>query len=252
MSSASEPVALPAFPTAAGDAPAYVQIERWLDALIGSGDLAAGDRLPNERDLAAHVGVSRMTLRRALDALERAGSIRRAASRNGGAFVAEGRVLVDLGVLPGLAAQIRRSHLVPGGELRAAEVRTAPQAVRAALAVADDHAYYVERIRRAGGREIAIERSWLPLAIADDLLDQDLTGSLYEVLETYGRKPVEAKEYIAPVVDDLSGELLGCPPGHPLLHVRRTALDANRIPVEYSEDVFRPDRVQLMVVRRLD
>lgn len=247
-----DPSELPAFSPTEGPDPVHSQIERWLESLIRDGELTAGDRLPNERELAVRIGVSRMTLRQSLGALERSGLLHRVPGRNGGAFVAEGQVLVDLSILPGLAAQIRQSQSDPTSTVVVAERRPAPSEVAVALRLREGApAHYIERIRRAGEREIALERSWFPVEIAADLLERDLTGSMYELLEGYGRKPVEASEYITPIVDAPSAAALGLEAARPLLHVRRTALDAAGAPVEYSEDVFRPDRVQFMVTRRI-
>ena len=90
------PVPLPEF-RRSGTTPAHEQIERWVADAVTSGRLGPGTRLPAERDLAARLGVSRMTLRRALDSLERRGLVRRRIGRTGGTFVeASHRVELDL------------------------------------------------------------------------------------------------------------------------------------------------------------
>lgn len=132
-----------------------------------------------------------------------------------------------------------------------AEQREMPSTVREALQLDEPMAYYVERVRRAGDREIAVERSWFPSGIAHDFLEHDLTGSLYELLEVYERKPVEATEYIAPLLDEECAALLHVDPLEPLLHVQRTARDHDGVPVEHSNDVFNPAHVQFVVTRRI-
>ena len=59
------------------DVPAYAQIERRLGALIESGALVVGARVPSERELAELAGVSRLTARAALDSLARQGLLER-------------------------------------------------------------------------------------------------------------------------------------------------------------------------------
>ena len=78
---------LPRAPVKRGRGPAHAQIEAALDAAIDRGRLAPGDRLPAERLLAERYGVSRMTLRQALGALERRGRLVRNKGRYGGTFV---------------------------------------------------------------------------------------------------------------------------------------------------------------------
>ncbi len=84
------------------DEPAWAQIEAQLAERIESGGLQAGERLPPERELARALGVSRMTVRQALDVLARRGLVDRGVGR--GTFVrgrvarVEGRVIaVDEG-----------------------------------------------------------------------------------------------------------------------------------------------------------
>src|SRR5215475_9401211 len=60
---------------------AHAQIEDWLADAIAGGQLSPGDRLPAESDLAAWLGVSRMTLRHALGELTQRGLVTRAVGR---------------------------------------------------------------------------------------------------------------------------------------------------------------------------
>jgi DNA-binding GntR family transcriptional regulator len=84
------------------DEPAWAQIEAQLAERIESGGLQAGERLPPERELARSLGISRMTVRQALDALSRRGLVDRGVGRGtfvrGHAVRVEGRVVaVDEG-----------------------------------------------------------------------------------------------------------------------------------------------------------
>src|SRR5918992_1594213 len=94
-------LALP--PVKRGRAPAHVQIETALADAIGR--LTAGTRLPPERDLARRARVSRETVRRALDSLERRGLLTRRVGRGGGTFVSDGKL--ELAGLAGLSDQLR-------------------------------------------------------------------------------------------------------------------------------------------------
>ena len=85
---------------------AHGQIEDWLAEAIAAGRLAPGDRMPTEHDLAAWLGVSRMTLRHALATLARRGLVERAVGRNGGTFVTEGKLEQDRTRLSGFSEQL--------------------------------------------------------------------------------------------------------------------------------------------------
>ncbi|MFC4007460.1 GntR family transcriptional regulator [Nonomuraea purpurea] len=228
--------------------PAHVQIERWLHESISSGEMAPGDRLPGERELAGRLGVSRMTLRQALATLERDGVLVRMPGRAGGAFVTEPRVECDLTGLAGFTEQMRRAHLRAEARILAARTVPAPAAAAGALRVAaGSPVHEVARVRSAGRSPVALERSYFP--DLPGLLDQDLTGSLYALLAArYDLEPRTAVEHLDPVIAR-PGEAaeLGIAPGAPLMLIERTAYAADGTPVEYARDLFRPDRVRISV-----
>jgi GntR family transcriptional regulator len=241
---------LPRAPKLTGTAPAHVEIERWLVAAIGRRELSAGDKLPPEAELAARIGVSRMTLRQALGRLEARGVITRRPGRRGGTFVAEPRIDVDLTGWAGFTAQLRRAHVRAGAQVVLARTLPATPDVATALALArGEPVHEVARVRSAQRLPVALERSWFPAAAFPGLLDHRLTGSLYTLLhKEFGHQPRTAEEFVDPVVADPdSARLLGVEHGRPLLRVERTAYTAAGLAVEFARDLFRTDRVRLHV-----
>ncbi|MEU1721105.1 GntR family transcriptional regulator [Nonomuraea sp. NPDC005692] len=228
--------------------PAHTQIEQWLLAAISSGEMAPGDRLPGERELAARLGVSRMTLRQALATLERDGVLIRLPGRSGGAFVAEPRIECDLTGLAGFTEQMRRAHLRAEARILTAATVPAPAGVAAALGVGPgEPVHEVARVRSAGRSPVALERSFFPAL--PGFLAEDLGGSLYALLAgRYGLEPRTAVEHLDPVIagPEEAAEL-GIAAGAPLMLIERTAYAADGTPVEYARDLFRPDRVRLSV-----
>ena len=241
---------LPATPRLNGSDPAHQQIERWLVRAIGRGELSAGDRLPPEQELAAAIGVSRMTLRQALGRLESRDVIVRTPGRRGGTFVAEPKIECDLSGWAGFTDVMRRAHVRVGARMVRAATGPAPRAVSEALGLPrGDPVHEVVRVRRAGGRPLALEHSWFPAALFGDLLSRPLTGSLYALLrKEYGHDPRTADEFVAPVVAaEPEAGLLDVAPGTALLQVERITATAAGLPVEYARDLFRPDRIRLRV-----
>ncbi|MGN9780292.1 GntR family transcriptional regulator [Nonomuraea sp. ZG12] len=228
--------------------PAHVQIERWLLESIAGGEMEPGDRLPGERELAARLGVSRMTLRQALATLERDGVLVRVPGRRGGAFVTEPRIECDLTGLAGFTEQMRRAHLRAEARILVAATVPASPAVAAALEVAaGEPVHEVARVRSAGQTPVALERSFFPAL--PGFLAQDLGGSLYALLAGhYDLAPRTALEHLDPVVAaPAEAAELGIEPGTPLMLIERTAYAAGGVPVEYARDLFRPDRVRVSV-----
>jgi GntR family transcriptional regulator len=232
----------------ASSRPAYVRIEQWLTTCIVDGTLVPGDKLPREESFAAALGVSRMTLRQALAALERQGTIARRPGRLGGTFIAEPKIVCDLTGLAGFTEQMRRAQVRAGARLVSAETRTAGRRTARALGLEPgDLVHEVVRVRSANREPLALERAWFPAARFPDLLDHRLTGSLYTVLrKRYGQAPHTATEVLEPVIASAEqARLLRIEEGSPLMLIERTAFTVAAIAVEFSRDLFRADRARI-------
>jgi GntR family transcriptional regulator len=228
----------------------HAQIEDWLAGAIAAGELAAGDRLPSEHDLAAWLGVSRMTLRHALSELTQRGLVIRTVGRNGGTFVAEPKLDQDVTTLAGFSEQLRRHGMVAGARVLAAgQVQAGPAAAAALGLSAGDPVHEVRRIRLADGAPMVLEHSLFPLALFPDLLDCRLDGSLYELLtDRYGQRPHRAKESFEPVIAGVrEAEALEVDEGAPLMLVERTAYSRTGLPLEFARDLFRGDRTRVVI-----
>ncbi len=230
------------------DLAVYAQIEEQIADRIAAGDLPEGARIPSERDLAAGLGVSRMTVRQALTALAARGLVERGVGR--GTFVACQKVDHDLSRMSGLTERLERSGLEPGARVRGARVMGAPPAVAQALGLETEApAWRIERVRFAGGEPVALEDSWIPEDRCPDLDTHDLTGSLYDLLGgPYGCRPVRAVERLDPVLaGEAQARALRISPGSPLMLVERTAYAADGRPVEFARDRYRGDRARFIV-----
>jgi GntR family transcriptional regulator len=235
--------------------PAHARIEQWLTGVIDKGAVVPGDKLPREETLAAALGVSRMTLRQALAALERHGTIVRKPGRLGGTFVAEPRIVCDLTGLAGFTEQMRRADRTAGARVLQAHTVPADEDVAAALDLATgDAVHEVARVRSADGTALALERSWFPAAHVPDLLARPLTGSLYALLAAgYGLAPHTAVEYLEPVTAGAAeADALEVPAGAALMQVERVARTVAGVPVEFARDRYRADRVRLMIRTGVD
>lgn len=230
--------------------PAYAQIEERLVEAVTSGALAPGDRLPPERELSRQLGVSRMTLRQALDSLERQGLVHRAVGRRGGTFVSEPKIERNLGEVAGLTQQLRRQGHRAGARVLSAQTAEAGSHAADALAVAEGSAVFeVVRVRLSDDEPLALERSLFPADRFPGLLAAPLDGSLYELLEQrYDAGPARTVERLEPVIAGaFEADHLAVKQGAPLLLVERTAFDSDGVPVEWARDLFRGDRTRVVV-----
>jgi GntR family transcriptional regulator len=229
---------------------AHSQIEHWFMAAITSGELAPGDRLPREQDLASAFGVSRMTLRQALSGLEGRGVIERVPGRAGGTFIREPKIEWDLTGLAGFTEQLSRANLKAKARVVSAETIAAPRAVASALGLPRSAPVHeVVRVRSADRVPLALERSYFPAEVFPDLLSQRLTGSLYRLMgRRYQQEPRTATEALEPVSTSATeAELLGVPPHTAMMLIERTAYTAAGLAVEYARDLFRPDRIRISI-----
>ena len=230
------------------DEPTHARIEHWLAATIGGRALSEGDRLPPEGELAAVLGVSRMTLRQALGALEVRGLVERRRGRAGGTFVARPRIECDLTGLPGFTEQMRRAQVRPGARMVRAETLTAPVVVARALDLPRNApVHLVVRVRSADREPLALEETYLPADAFPGLLERRLTGSLYRIMaRDFGLAPYDAQEWLEPVVADAEqARLLGTTAGSALMLVTRTARTQTGRPVEHAFDRYRADRTRI-------
>jgi GntR family transcriptional regulator len=228
----------------------HAQIEDWLAGAIAARQLAAGDRLPPEHDLAAWLGVSRMTLRHALSELAQRGLVTRTVGRHGGTFVAEPKLDQDVTTLAGFSEQLRRHGMVAGARVLAAAQRPAGPAAAAALELAEgEEVLDVRRLRLADGRPMVLEHSQFPARLFPGMLDCRLDGSLYELLsERFGQRPHRAKESFEPVIAGVrESEALEVDEGAPLMLVERIAYSPAGRPLEYARDLLRGDRTRVVI-----
>jgi GntR family transcriptional regulator len=151
--------------------------------LIASRGLQPGDVLPSARELAEIAGVSMISIRRALDELERAGQIRR--HQGLGTFVARERILSD----PSRSGELAETLGQPTPELRTEllglKVGTPGTAVARALAIEPGQPVWeVERRRMLEGEPVVHERAILPLSLVPSIDESHLRsgGSLYRFL----------------------------------------------------------------------
>jgi len=233
--------------------PMHVRIADRIRDLVDAGALEPRTRLPAERTLAQSLGVSRMTLRQALDALEREGRLIRRPGSRGGLVVAPPRARVDIADVVGLSPQLLRTVDTVCSRVLVAATEPAQPAALAALHLADGAlVHVVTRVRSADGVPVVLERSLFPAARFPDLLAHDLTGSLYAVLrDVWGAAPTRADHDLVPVLlDDDDARLLETTPARPVLRIERRAW-SGETPVELSRDVFLPEHLRLTVSGRV-
>lgn len=215
--------------------------------------LAVGDALPAERALAAELGVSRMTLRRAVDELVRDGRLVR--RQGAGTFVAAPKISASLHVSSFSDDMRRRGHVPRSRTIAIDEVFAGPQLGRRLDVSPGARVLRVGRLRLADDAPMAIETLHVPLDLVPGLTGDDLTdASFYALLATrYGIVLARGLQEIEPTVtDERESELLQVPLHSPAFLFERTSWGADERVVEFVRSVYRGDRYRLTAELRPD
>jgi len=226
-------------------------VRRVLARQIAVGELRPGQRLGAERAMAADLGVSRALLRQALASLEDAGLIRRVPGRGGGTFVAREKIDRDMSTrIQGIPELLRTQGLTAGTHVLSARLAEPDDAAAQALRMRPGELVVdLVRLRLADSSPFALEHAQFPARRFPGLLELPLGGSVYELLEEhYGTRPAGTVEKMeVRLASEDEATYLDVPPGAPLLVINRTTTDAEGDPWEHAHDLFRGDRMRLIV-----
>lgn len=232
--------------------PLYQQVKQYLEELIASGRMTPGDRLPSERELEEKFGVSRITVRRALQEMTNEERISRIPGK--GSFLLEPKV-EPLTALTSFSENMRAQGRVPSYRDTTTEIVTAPGQVAATLNLANgERVLNLFRLMLADEVPMAIQNAYLPERLylrQPSLFAADLLNvlSLYKVLEVeLGVQLYRAEEQVdAALIKPEEAELLEVQPDTPVIIVKRTTYDVNEQAVEFVKLVFPAERYRYKV-----
>lgn len=222
--------------------------ERVREHLLGLIEVRrSGDAIPSERTLSAELGVSRPTLRAAVDELVATGQLVREHGR--GMFVAPAKITQELVsddaafVVP-RAAGTWSSRLLQLDTIRAGarigrKLRVSPAA----------EVVYIARLRLVDGSPMAIEHLHIPAELVPSLTPQELeAGDLYDHLREHHHVHVDqAVQSIEPtVINEAEAAVLDIPVLSPALLIERLTTDTAGRPVEYVHSLYRGDRYRIV------
>jgi GntR family transcriptional regulator len=227
--------------------PRYHRIAESLRARIREGELVPGGLLPNQRQLAKSFGVTLMTLRQALEVLERDDLIVR---RHGlGTFVAAPSFDYDILHLRRFAGDLSAHGEHVTTRLLGSRITIVDRRVTGALGLGPRaRVVAIDRLRLVDGRPMSLQRSFLPAPLGEKVLEADLgITPLSQVLEFKLGVTIErARETVSAVrLGRREARELGCRPGAPAFESERVSLDPAGNPVVFDRVFIPGDRFRI-------
>jgi GntR family transcriptional regulator len=205
-------------------------------------------QLPSENELAERHGITRATVRHALDVLEQNGWIYR--EKGKGSFAAVRRVEHELTQLVSTTEDMRqRSWSLTTQVVSLEQVSSSPYVAHTLELPVGAPVYELCRLRIVDDEPLSLQSAYLPVELCPKLEENDLTSSLYRLLETrYGLRLWTGKEVLrARCAIPHEAQLLQIRDNNPVMYMERVTYAANGVAVEYLEAVWRGDRYDFKV-----
>ena len=221
--------------------PLYRQLMQRLKGDIAAGVYPVHGRIPSELELCESYQVSRVTVRKALSDLTREGLLVRHQGK--GTFVAVPRIQRDLNHITSFHAACRLMGCTAKSRVLSAHLQHAtPEDIESLRVSPGEMVLETCRLRFADELPVMVETNRFPAAFGF-LLEEDLTGSLYEILMRHGTEPVKAVHDIALAYASQSqAKLLEVEDGAALLLLKECVYDSAGSPVHTSSQLIRGDR----------
>ncbi|HFR3977945.1 TPA: GntR family transcriptional regulator [Streptococcus suis] len=231
------------------DKPLYLQLVDTLEIIIRD-NMEPNEKLFSERELTQVYGVSRITVRLALQELEKRGLVYKKHGK--GTYVSEiSNSAVDLSQAYSFTEQMRRIGKIPSTKILSFSTILVTDFIAQQLQVSlGDQVFELERLRLADGIPMMLERTYVPVEIFPQLSKERLEElPLYEIFfEDYGQQiRLAEEEFYASIALDNEATLLRIPNSSPVLHlIRKTYNDRNRL-IEFTFSIARGDQFRYKV-----
>lgn len=227
----------------------YYQLKEILVSKIKNNTWAVDSKIPTERQLCDMYKVSRITVRKALEEMEREGYLYRKQGK--GTFVTAPRIEQRLSKFYSFSEEIKKMGYAPSAQILDFSVISADESLAEHLKIEKGSMLYsIKRLRLANNDPFALETSYIPYDLCPDLKADEISlkGLYNSIRSKYGIIPDEATETFEAILiskeDALHFHLKKNSPG---LYLERITTADGRI-VEYCNSIIRGDRYKYKVV----
>lgn len=227
--------------------PYHYQLTELVRRLIAQKQWKQGDKLPSEREFCQAFGLSRITVRKALDSLAAEGLIQ--TNKGVGTFVSEQKYLEKWASFPiGFTDAIAKQGYKVETQVLSLETMPCTKRIAKELELSlGEQVVHLNRLRFIAREPILIVSSYLPRHLVPEIEKNDFTQqSLYQVLRAnYGLKIHSIRRGIEAVAaTEREAKLLQAKPGAPLLQIESTSFAADGRPIEFYVAKRRGDRAR--------
>ncbi len=228
--------------------PLYYQLKMLLKDRIENKEWAEGSKIPTEKELASFYNTSLMTVRQAVGLLVNEGLLIKKQGK--GTFVAQAKIQKGPNVLNSFTEEMKQRGFEVRSELLRFNKIIPAGDVKKVLNLSDnDEVYFIQRLRYANNEPIGIQSTNLVCDVLEELHEEELTGSLYELLETKAGIQVKYADeiYSAILIDKQTAHLLKISLPTVGFSVKRIGYISNGRPIEYTESIMRADKYSISV-----
>ena len=228
--------------------PLHAQVEQAVLKNMADGVLPAGARLPAEDRLIERFGVSRTTIRTAIQSLLVRGLVE--IRRGKGTFVTQPTITQELTELTGFVEDMRASGREPSALVLDRRVVAASETVARQLILQRGAAVArIQRVRLADGTPLSFDETYLPLELGEKIMAEDLENQpIFSLLEQkYATPLLEAEYRLAAVASHGTvARALRIDTGSPIFLIERTTFSSNHRPVDYERLYYRGDHIRFV------
>jgi GntR family transcriptional regulator len=227
--------------------PLYFQVEQDLASLIAKGEFAPGSRLPSEDELIEKYCVSRTTIRKAIQELERLELIE--IKRGKGTYVRADKIDQELTGLTGFVEDMVAAGLHPSAKVLGTAIVEATEEVARQLRLPiGTQVMQIKRVRMADASPISLDETYLPLELGQRVVENDLEiYPIFSLLEGKYDTPLLEADYRLEAIsaDSSIAGSLGIEVGAPIMLIERVSYSLNSRPVDFEKLYYRGDKIRL-------
>jgi GntR family transcriptional regulator len=228
--------------------PLYSRIQEYIAELILSGKLAPESKIQSEREFSEDLGVSRMTIRRALTELVNEGLLER---RHGsGTYVAKPKVTYEAGELVNYTQAMQQRNIATSSQLlEFSEIAASRRLAELLKIEIGNPIHRIDILRLANRVPVILERVFFPCARFSNLQEWDLEkSSMYDLITTVYKVEIGqiSQTVEAVAAADTVAQQLRVEENSPLLMLSRLIYQKDTtLPVVFSQDFLRSDYARI-------